>query len=345
MQPRLRGQGGYRRAAEVLCWQGRQRPEGEPRACLSASCAPLRQVRFPSRLDVQEFETAIAATGPLDSRAHAFQFDYTDVSFAPLSSHVHALSLYNQLVQQGATVELVWPDGSTISYAERMGFFQVLDPRVEVSPTRPAGGLAEIFRASNPTLLELTQIHPGDRAKADQILRLVYDRVASNLAGCQDSETVAGRVATVATEVVENIFQWSDTKLPGIIGLQRYPKGGQFGLTIGDSGMGITASLRANQPRLVEGLADHEIILRAFRDGLSSRSEAGGGAGLTRCAQIAAQYKGRLLVRTNRTWSKLIVKAKRGGANWNISETNAARIDGTIITFELLLDRLGATTA
>ena len=300
----------------------------------------LDLVEFAGALGIQEFEEAISGHDPLDSGMRRIAFDYLDVTFIPLETHVHALCLYNQLAQAGIEVELIWPQNDTISYASRMGFFEILDARVVVTPSRPSRAHAQFYRSANPALLELTPILRADHEGAALIVRAVYESVLENLARLPDADHVAGHVCTVATELVQNILDWSETPLPGIIGIQRYSASGRVALTIADSGVGITESIRKNSPSRTSALSDLQIILKALQEGLSSRKDPGGGVGLTLCAEIAARYEGRLLVRTNRTWSKLIVKAKRSGQNWNIYKTDGARIAGTILTFDLLLDRL-----
>jgi anti-sigma regulatory factor (Ser/Thr protein kinase) len=299
-------------------------------------------IDFNGSLGIQEFEGAIAPHNPLDSGMRMIAFSYLGVTFVPLETHVHALCLYNQLAHAGVEVQLIWPENDTMSYASRMGFFGVLDPRVVVHPSRPHKAHAESYRAANPALLELTPIVRTDHTGADLIVRAIYDSIVENLAQLPDADHIAGHVSTVATELVQNIFDWSETPIPGVIGIQRYEASGRVALTIADSGVGITTSIRNHNPARAGSLSDLQIILKALQEGLSSRSDPGGGAGLTLCAEIAGRYEGRLLVRTNRTWSKLIVKAKRSGRNWNINEVGGARIDGTILTFDLLLDRLGA---
>jgi hypothetical protein len=299
-------------------------------------------IDFRGALGIQEFEEAIAPHNPLDSGMRTIAFSYLDVTFVPLETHVHALCLYNQLAHAGVEVRLIWPENDTISYASRMGFFGVLDPRVVVSPSRPHEAHAQFYRSANPALLELTPITCTDHEEADLIVRVIYESILENLAQLPDAGHVAGHVCTVATELVQNIFDWSETPIPGVIGIQRYGASGRVALTIADSGVGITTSIRRNKPARARGLSDLQIILKALQEGLSSRSDPGGGAGLTLCAEIAGRYEGRLLVRTNRTWSKLIVRARRSGRNWNINEVGGARIDGTILTFDLLLDRLAA---
>lgn len=300
-------------------------------------------VDFPKALGVQEFEETIARHAPLDSGLRAIAFSYLDAGFVPLDAHIHSLCLYNQLAQAGVQVTLIWrPQDATFSYAARMGFFDVLDSRVVVEPARPSSDLTPSRWSGNPGLLEITPICGTDAARVDRIVRLVSGRVLSNLGQLADADHIAGHFATMTAELVQNIFEWSGTPLPGLIGIQRYEGSARVALTIADSGVGIAGSIREHNPDRTRDISDLDIILRAFQEGFSSRADPGGGAGLTSCAAIAERYEGRLLVRTNRTWAKLIVKDKRSGQKWKIHRTDSARIDGTILTFDLLLDRLAA---
>jgi len=290
---------------------------------------------FEGKLGVEPFEDFIAQIDPLHSTNKSILFDYRAVTFASIDVHVHALLLFNHLAERGRSVLLEWPYGETRSYAERMGFFAALDPRVDVYPACDRSDVSRLY--SNQALLELTPIVPNDHDSMQRCVELIRLRAARSLG----SRRVTNEFITVAQEVLTNIEDWSETPIPSLVSIQRYST--RIAICIGDGGVGILGSLRKHRPS-VRGVPDNELLRRVFNEGLSSRTDpGGGGAGLRRCVDIAARYEGRLMIRTNRIWSKLIVRAKQGGETWNVWKDRRALIPGTVLTFEFLEERLRAS--
>jgi hypothetical protein len=97
------------------------------------------------------------------------------------------------------------------------------------------------------------------------------------------------------------VFSHSGTTLPGFVCLQAYDKSRAPRIQVGvsDSGIGIPASIRENLDQRVTRRSDAELVIQAFKQGLSRHgAHAGRGCGLPQCAALAARYESTLFVRT-----------------------------------------------
>ena len=304
---------------------------------------PLR-IEYPATLNSDGFEQAIGVLGPEMPSGTRIEIDHTQTTFALLDVLVSALYLYNELAQLNNEVTLRWgPDQPTFGYADFMGFFQLLDARVEVHPQRPVRGVHRSAAHSNPSLLEMTSLQPGDRSMASGALDLLRERLAENLATVRNSAAVVDNIWTFAAETIGNIDEHSQTPVPGVVAAQRYKsqiRGSRIHLVIADGGLGIPATIRTGNPVAAADKTDVEIIIAAFKDGLSRQLARGRGCGLTTCARIAMLYKGNLRVRVGRTWARLITKSARSGLSLGFFEDEATPISGTHISLDFYLDRL-----
>jgi hypothetical protein len=276
-------------------------------------------------------------------------FDYAAVSFVPLDVQICSLLLYNDLARHKRRVELRWPNASNqvFKYAERMGFFRLLDGRVSVHPKRPQRGasLYDRHRGGNSLLLEICAIDIEKRATGDSTLKKLQGRLESNLRTLDDGlrRSIVSALWTFSAEVIGNIYEHSESPVPGIVAAQRYDgeRGPRLHLVFADSGLGIANTIRSGRPQQLKGKTDVDIIFAAFRDGLSrNRLEVGRGCGLTRCASIAMEHQANLRVRTKTSWVKLITKSAKTGVTIGYFEANAAPIAGTQISFDFYVDRL-----
>lgn len=298
-------------------------------------------IKFQGTVGSDALEELLAPIEAVRSNRARFCFDLDEMEFAPLDVLVAVLLLLNELVAEGHDVELRWRGTNSCKYAERMGFFGLLDRGVTVTPSRPAGGLYHAYKDNNPQILEMTAVPAGaDRASATSTLERLHERLTENLA------TTTGRgpindLWTFASEALDNIYEHSETPRPGVVAAQRYNstgRGPRLSLVIADAGLGIPTTIRAGNPSAAR-MDDKDIILAAFRDGLSRRSGRGYGCGLTRCAQVAARYEGNLRVRVGRAWTKLVTRSARMGLTIGFYGEGAS-IAGTQIALDLYLDRL-----
>src|SRR5262249_34215374 len=145
------------------------------------------------------------------------------------------------------------PNRSSYRYAERIGFFDVLDERVDVLPLRPASGssMFEYYRDNNRSLLELSVLDCSDPRSADSALSRLHERLSENLAGSPKANDAVGRIWTCASETIGNIYEHSETVVPGIVTAQRYEsqqRGARLQLVIGDAGLGLPRTIRSGNP-------------------------------------------------------------------------------------------------
>src|SRR5260370_40434138 len=84
-------------------------------------------------LGTDAFEQGILAIQEARSARSLFRFDLSGVRFAPLDVLVALLFLLNDLVAEEHAVELRWGASPISGYADRMGFFRLLDKGINVS--------------------------------------------------------------------------------------------------------------------------------------------------------------------------------------------------------------------
>jgi hypothetical protein len=302
------------------------------------------ELALPSRPSSDDFEECLKVAGVRTGRKGSFVFDLRPVTFAPIETLVSLLCLVNRLAEDGASVTLLWSQAhAPFAYAERMGFFDVLHEAVDVSPERPKRGSStfHLHRDRNPLLLELTPLPLHRTDLGDDALRRLTARLEENLSRRANAE-VANRIWTCASETVGNIYEHSESPVPGLLAVQRYSsaeRGDRLQLVIADAGLGLATTIRTGNPSGAGTKSDVDIILAAFREGLSSKLERGRGCGLTQCAQLAARYGGNLRVRTGGVWAKLVTKSKKG---WTVGiyDDEAAFVAGTQLVFDFYLDRV-----
>ena len=305
---------------------------------------PKVGVALPGTLGIDDFEAAIRPTEEARSKVSAFTFDLNGLVFAPLDVLISLLFLLNELATDGHSVNVEWDarQSGALGYAERMGFFELLSTEVAVVPERPSGSTYETYRDSNPLILEMTGVPPGAQgAEAEEALNRLDERLRVNLVGTASEETLDD-LWTFAAETLGNIFEHSGAATPGVVAAQRYasPKRGpRISIVIADAGLGIPKTIRDGNPAAAK-MNDKDIILTAFRDGLSRRAEKGRGCGLTQCARVAMKHQANLRVRVGRVWAKLVTRSEKAGITIGFFEDEAATISGTQIALDLYLDRL-----
>jgi len=298
-------------------------------------------IRFQGTVGPDVLEELLLPIEDVRSDRARICFDLDEMGFAPLDVLVAVLLLLNELAAEGHDVELKWRGANSCRYAERMGFFALLDRGVTVTPSCPAGGLYRTYKDNNPQILEMTAVPAGsDRASATSTLERLHERLTENLAASTGKDPI-NDLWTFASEALDNIYEHSETPRPGIVAAQRYnsiDRGPRLSLVIADAGLGIPTTIRAGNPS-VASMADKDIILAAFRDGLSRRSGKGDGCGLTRCARVAARYEGNVRVRVGQAWTKLVTRSAKMGLTMGFYGEGAS-IAGTQIGLDLYLDRL-----
>jgi len=247
------------------------------------------------------------------------------------------LSLANQLAHSGKRVVLEFEEGldGVMGYLDRLSFFDQLDPRIVVIPEPPAESAGSQRRGSNPDLVELRAITPGSRDR--ELPRELADAVEDACYGRTDRTRLGQAAYTVLAELIDNIYEHSETQVDGCAALQVYRGGGQVWVAVSDSGRGILETIRPTlKRRSLVRLSDSELVVRMFNEGLS-RFGTERGCGLRRCAEHALKYRARLLLRLPTSGLELI--PSHGGYKPDMAyiETGLRRLHGTHIAFQFRL--------
>lgn len=284
-----------------------------PRELLGTALTPSARtlrVTMPARgLTAAEFEGLV---GRHDFHAHLqggghVVFAFSASAFLPAGLGLWLLSFFNQLaaIEPGVVrLEFETPEG-LFGYLDRSGFLQLLSPRVATTPDRPATSGADLFRGQANSLVEIAPLWPRSPVEEKVgIIAPLVRAICSHFPEGEETRRLGSTIHTLLGELVDNVFVHSETVLPGYVSLQAYRKrtGPRIQLSVSDSGIGIPESIRSTLRTKVGRLSDDEIILQAFRDGLSKHGvHAGRGCGLKRCASLAARYGAALEVRTPKT--------------------------------------------
>ena len=258
-------------------------------------------VRFPAKwVSASLFEAALRGScGPHAPDSHDIVFEIPADCKIMIDSAIRLLSLANQLVSTTRRTRLRFEEGETgtMGYLNRMGFFDCLDPRVGIEPERPFISRAALHRGGNRMLVEITRINRGVRD--DELPTRLSDAVKEACTSRVDVEDLGGAVWTIFAELIQNIFDHSDTQLDGYAALQVYPGGNKVSVAVSDCGRGIMdtlrPALRTEFPKLAN-LSDTEVLVEIFRQGVS-RHGADRGCGLKGCAAKAIKFAASLDVR------------------------------------------------
>lgn len=216
-----------------------------------------------------------------------------------IDSAIRILSLANQLDFCTRRVRLDFLEGErgALGYLNRMGFFDHLSEHIEVIPSRPMYSGADLYRGSNAGLVEIARINKDDRDRG--LPGRLTEALMRSCRSRPDATELEGAAWTIFAELIDNVFEHSQTPLDGYAALQVYKGGNQLLVAVSDSGLGIMQTLRPSLqtefPRLV-GLSDTALLVEVFRQGLS-RHGTDRGCGLKGSAAKAIKFKADLDVR------------------------------------------------
>ena len=255
------------------------------------------------------------------------------------------LSFVNQLAQSGHVVTLRFEDGysGAMSYLDRLAFFDMLHSSVKTIPDRPTISSAEIWAGTNPNLVEFKRICPQSRDKT--IPSLLADALETACKDRPDCITLGHAAFTVFGELIDNIYEHSDTQVDGYAALQVYRGGDNVLAAVSDSGRGLLETLRPslhNSP--YAGLSDTELIVQMLNSGLSrlGKEHPERGAGLCQCADHALKYRAELKLRLP-TSSLSIVPDKQSPQTYDgtaVCREQLPFIQGTHFAFRFQLSPL-----
>lgn len=249
------------------------------------------------------------------------------------------LALCNQLHSNWKTVTLdLESSPKTLTYLDRIGFFQVLNASVVVLPNRPSGRLAKTFRGNNDGVIELRLIDPND---PDESIPALLRNSFVNCAG----QSYSHAAFTVLSELFGNVTEHSFSPTAGFAGLQFYPKSRKIQAVISDNGLGIVGTLSPvvpmKYPQVAAKMSASEhpevtLLQEVFqRQGLSQVDEEGRGLGIWRSGDLAEKFRATISVRQERF--ELRVEHGHNGVRFR-HRVDLAPLYGTHICFEFKLD-------
>lgn len=290
------------------------------------------------------FESALSKVqSPLESVASSIIFVIPKGCNLLLEAIARLMALSNQLAYNGKEVTIDFTrQNRTLSYVDRLGFFEHLDKRVNVLPKRPNTSRAKIYNQNSDSLVELAAIDPSNPdASIPKRLKNVFVLLAGDKYD-QDAYTVL-------SELFGNVLEHSELPIPGFIGLQFYentfPR--HIQTVISDSGKGILGTLKPifaiKYPDLNRDIKhsgenfDIQLLKLVFMRGQISQSdEDGRGLGLKSSSKVASKYSAKILVRQENC--EISFNFKQGKLEPIKYKTELPLILGTHICFDFELD-------
>lgn len=291
-------------------------------------------------LELQTAALGVGAISPGDQVTFEFGLDTGLMAGAGL----RLLSLLNQLSAAGVLVHLQFSTRERLfSYLDRNGFFGLLDPRISCDPRPPHFSSAILHRGQASSLVEIARLDPRltGAARDDAVTPLVDKLIRFYQAGTRTKHLHAAAYGTL-TELIDNVYSHAESRIAGFAVLQAYPRRRAVHIAVSDSGIGIPVSIRRSLRERVSTRQDHELIIDAFRKGLSRHGKRQGrSCGLPRCAELAAEFGSVVQVRTPSTDVTLL--PHRGGPHRHHAQvrTPTVRLAGTHISLEFPLDLPG----
>ncbi len=257
-----------------------------------------------------------------------------------IDAGVRLLSFANQLRHVGKTVALDFEEGEsgTLGYLDRMGFFDLLNSEVLVLPHRPVVSGADLYRGGSQNLMEFASINPDhrDQELPNRLTEVLLEAVKHR----SDRHALEHAAYTFFGELIDNIYEHSATELEGYAVLQVYQQGGRVKVAVSDSGKGIIETLRPSlnaEYRDRAKLSDTELVVEAFRTGLSRHGDVRG-CGLKTSADHAIRFRADLDVRVPGCFVRLIPSVDGYQPHKAFIYEKLPLIWGTHISFDFYLD-------
>lgn len=301
-------------------------------------------IRFPSGwTDSSAFEVALAAP-PLAAHANACHVVRVQVPrgcFLMVDAATKLLSCANQLHDMTKRVTLEFEDGEagTMGYLNRVGFFDYLNRAVVVLPSRPAVSAAKVYSGANSGLVEVRAL----RASAmDKLLPGQLADCLVNAAGATGAKDEAlGQVAfTIFSELIQNVYRHSETRLDGYAALQYYRRGKKVTVTVSDSGAGLLQTLRpslkAHFP-LLANKSDADVLVEMVTSGVS-RFGPDNGCGISQCARNAVTRNAAMEIRMPTSRALFRPTADKRYLGIAVFEEHLPLVWGTHVSLDFKLD-------
>lgn len=240
---------------------------------------------------------------------------------------------------------LVFENRDLFSFLDRNGFLACLDSRIACDPDRPVTPASIAMRGAASTVVEVVQIPPVQSAELQNgIVGEMTDKVLRAVTGLDAEllERMSNRLFSALAELIDNVQNHSQTTLSGYATLQVYAKSRTVQAVVGDSGVGIPATLRAGNAAVNAEATDEQLLQLSIEKGLSRRGTSHGfGCGFQVIRDLISQVGGIISVRV--PTSEFILKASPGSRSplHGRSFPRRAVLEGTHIGLELRLDSPG----
>lgn len=292
-------------------------------------------------LQARDFEKTLCRfSSPLASSCASVAFVLRDDCTMMLEVLARLLALCNQLVTAGKKVTLNFEESrKTLTYLDRLGFFDLLSASIVVLPRRPKGALAKTYRGNNDGVIELREIDP--MAPDEEVPKLLEQSFVS-CAG--SSYSVAA--FTILSELFRNVIEHSGVTAAGFAGLQFYKRGNHIQAVISDNGRGIVGTLepvlQQRYPKIARKIAASTepsgvaLLREVFSfGGISQVDEDGRGLGLKASRDQASKFRAKISVRQSDF--EFRIRHSPDGVTLT-HHSDLVRLDGTHICFDFLLD-------
>jgi len=231
------------------------------------------------------------------------EFVFSESCAFRIDATLRLLSLVNQICCEGVRVTLVFEGNleNAMKYLTTIGFFEYLDPVVEVLPIRPARGLTNSAELKNE-VSEIFRI--GSSGVEQEAVPRLIDRFLEGVLRDDLRKTLWSSLFAVLGEYISNIQRHASIlRLDGYVALQRCSKGNEhYCIAASDSSFGLIETLRPtlkSQYPTLEHLEDSALIKLMFTKGLSRFGDECGGTGLATCRRIAAKFQANIEARQN----------------------------------------------
>lgn len=264
----------------------------------------------------------------------------------PLQTIVRLLHVSNQFSSLGFKIKLKFlgKENSAMSYCDRMGVFGLLLEEVIVEPKPPKTSRRSIFQNNNGSLVELEVVNSQTLNK--QLPQKLADIIINNIDDIDgiNKKKLTNIYRTIFSELTNNIYEHSETKLDGYVAMQLYKKGlkPRAELIICDSGLGLLETIRPSlklHNKKYKNYSDTELVAEMLTVGISSKDPSvGGGNGIETCFRHASKMNSDLTIRLSNLQYRLFKVSEHDNLiDALVPTTNMLPLNGTFICFEIPL--------
>lgn len=276
----------------------------------------------------------------------SLKFSIPAKSCLPLETIVRLLNVSNQFSSLGFKVKLVFhgKESDVMGYCDRIGFFDVLQKDVIVEPMPSKESKKALYHNQNTSLVELEVVNSQTLNK--QLPKRLAETIVNHLDDIDgiNKNKLNNIYRTIFSELTNNIYEHSKTKLDGFVAMQLYKKGARprAELIICDSGLGLLETIRPslNSHNIkYKDYSDTELVLEMLTTGISSKNPViGGGNGIETCFRHARKMNSDLTIRLNVQQYRLFKVSDHPLLADSLLHTDSMLpLSGTFICFEIPL--------